>query len=267
MNYIWTMWTEPWGAAKPWDLMCYAVSVGLAKKLPGTQMIYTDERGAAWLEEYCVDAPFTVIKFDIAKSSSPKFGEAKLKTMLIQEQPFCHLDHDLFLLAEQKTVPDADIVVQNIEQGPYYKEVYEGAYALGQSQGTVWMSELRERAESNDFKAYNCGYVQVNNMDVMREWCSQAISMSRTFSPVEPRDNAIIEQMSLYALAKARGYSVATLFELDSLTQLGPEMAGYVHFMAAKNDARFFTTYRLIQRAKEVAPAFYKKCFPHLPLA
>lgn len=270
-KFIWTLWTKEWEEARSWDLLCLAVSIGFAKKLSDNVKVYTDANGAVFMQEHGIYVDNEVIDFGVDDAPSPKFAEAKLKTMSLQTEPFCHIDHDVFLLQAQNTDPQADIFTQSEEYGPYFEPYYRNAYVIGRRQeidtGTkIWPEEVDRCFAENDVRAYNCGFVKVNNIDVCHQWCTDALDISKKFKPLSKVDNAIFEQLSLYAFAKYRGYKVGRIFDHKECITLKPEMLGYVHLMGAKDNPnhRQYITRRLIQRAKEVAPEFVQKCFPYL---
>jgi hypothetical protein len=262
-RYIWTLWTGAWEKPQPWDLLCYAVSVGFVRRFCPNVEIYTDEQGARLLDDYCIEGDRKVLSYDIRPSAYPRFAEAKMITLASQDRPFCHIDHDVFLVKEQADNLDADIVVQSPEETSTHHQHYISGYY--QAPASVYPEELNQCAAEDDFKGYNCGYVRVHNLESCKEWCDAALKIASLYDPSRKEHNAVLEQMSLYALAKHRGLKVSCLFTDEQLSQLGPETAGYVHLMGAKETDRSYITARLIQRAKEVAPEFYRKCFDSLP--
>ena len=266
MRYIWTLWTDPWKGECVWDLMCYAVSIGLVRRFSNNLCVYTDQTGADLLGRYGINVATELVDFDVSPATSPRFAEAKLKTISLQTEPFCHLDHDVFLFKEQKINNSDAITVQNMETAGNFGVHYRRAFYNGLIQGVVWPDEIIDCAQAGQFYGYNCGYIQANDISPVKHWAQQAIYLSKRFDPQCGPDNVIVEQMYLYALSKASVFKVGCLFEETGLNQLFPEMAGYIHLMMSKVTDRIYVTSRLMERAKEVAPEFYSRCFSGLPL-
>lgn len=256
-KYIWTLWTIPWGPFPVWKLMCYALSIELVKRITGDILIYTDKRGANLLKKYKIDVPYRVIDFNIKNTEIPKFSGAKLLTMSLQEEPFVHLDHDVFLFNEQQEDPSADITVQSIETGLLFYRVYSSGYSLLKRQGVKVPEAMDLCAQNNDYSAYNCGYVSANNLDVVQEWCKIGIEMSNSYIPVNRSDNCIPEQYLLYVLAQYKQYNIKCLFSDPVFNQDESVNAGYVHLMNSKKTHYQYLTLRLLERCKQFAPKFY----------
>lgn len=251
------MWTDPWNNSFIDELMCYALSISLVQKFSKDLLVYTDERGAYLLRKYKIYVPYKIIDFDIQYDEYPKFSEAKLKTLTMESDPFCHIDHDVFLFKQQEHQSYCDLVVQNIENGEPWYSNYFGAYNSEALAGVTLPPELITCASNDDYGGYNCGYIDVNNIDVVREWARAGIEISKQYKPASKMENIIPEQFSLYALAKYRNYKVKTLF-LDPFEEKSePVNAGYVHLMNAKEHKYRHTLARLLRRVKEYVPSFY----------
>ena len=219
-------------------------------------MVYTDNHGNSLLKKYKIDVPTRVLNFDIKSHQFPKFSQAKMHTMSLQEQPFCHLDHDVFLFKEQKDYDNCDIVTQHIETGAMFYSCYYLGYNTMTSQNILLPPEFYRCASYDDYAGYNCGYIDVKNLDVCKEWCKIGVNLSKEYSPIRRSDNCIPEQFCLYALAKYRNYNVKTLFIDPVFNQQESEVAGYTHLMNAKQANYGYITERLIERVKTLNPLF-----------
>jgi peroxiredoxin family protein len=256
-KYIWTLWTDPWGDFYIDNLMCYALSISLVQRFTKNLLVYTDDRGADLLNKHKIYVPHQIVNFDIQYTEYPKFSEAKLKTMLMQSDPFCHIDHDVFLFKQQPHESYCDLVVQNLETGePWYSNYFAATNA--ESLNNIDLpQEFIDCASNGDFCGYNCGYVDANNLEVIQDWCNTGINVSKQYSPKSKVESTLPVQFCLYALSRYRNYNIKTLF-LDPFTnQKEVVERGYVHLMGAKGNRYRYILSRLLVRIKEFAPLFY----------
>lgn len=256
-KYIWTLWTDPWKDFFIDDLMCYALSIALVQRFTKNILVYTDDRGADLLKRHKIYVPYKIVNFDIHYTRYPKFSEAKLKTMAMQSEPFCHIDHDVFLFQQQPHQSYCDLVVQNLETGEPWYSNYFAACNAESIQNIDLPPEFIDCASNGDFSGYNCGYVDANNLDVIQDWCNTGIGISQQYNPTSKIQNILPEQFCLYALSLHRGYKVNTLF-LDPFADKTEVISrGYVHLMGAKEYKYRYTLSRLLARVRQYAPLFY----------
>ena len=260
-KYIWTFWTDYVPEEHNlWNLICFNLSVELVKKFSNNICIYTDSKGAKILQSKNLDYPIEVIDFNISKSFYPKFSEAKLRVMSMQNQPFCHIDHDVFLFQQPQSFPEFDIVVQSLEKYKNFPMIYFLAYYNDGNINVKFPEEVIKCAKENEFAGYNCGYVDVNNLEVCQEWCKEGLKISEQYDPRFKFSNIIPEQFCLYALAKHRGYKIKELFEHDDIIKDGAvNTSGYWHIMGAKDIHYDDILNRLIYLTQNITPEFYKK--------
>jgi hypothetical protein len=234
-KYLWTFWTDQMGyKISLSELLYLTVSVEFAKKISSNLLVYTDERGLKEIQKNNIEVDTTVLNFGINKVDAPKIAEAKLLVMSLQKEPFCHIDHDTFLVKEPPQFKEFDIVTQNMEHFSEKGSAYKMSADRAVEQGISLPKELLDCIEQEDYTGYNCGYIDANNLDLIQEWTSQGLSICKSWNPNFTLENIFVEQMLLHAIVKEKKYKAGFLLHNHARLSEDASKIGYVHLMGDK---------------------------------
>lgn len=239
---VYSLWTSPLGTPETGYNSTLALRESAALSLhyarqhfKRTELI-TDRQGAKLLEGLPYDNLVICLDEDLTYIPYRHWSFSKLHACKNQTEPFIHLDFDVFLL---NALPDdllqADAAFQNIED-----EHCAFAYQNLIAHSTSW--DQKPPYVHDTIRAYNCGIMSFNRLDLIPEWYNLAISYIDWFER-NPNDNVCtslyFEQFLLYWLCKHKGYQIKTLedyklpFENEpGLDDRTAERLGYTHLMS-----------------------------------
>ncbi len=292
MRAVWSYWSKPYSQARGYTWrtplhhwLAWGLSLRLARNHFPETMLVTDRAGKALLVD-CLGLSFTHVSTELEslRHADPDWWVlGKLMAYGIQEQPFVHLDTDVFLW---KPLPpgvlNASVCAQNPEQhsalaqwcGP--REIERAFAECDLPLPAEW-----EWARSRSLETYdevNCGILGGNRTDFIRYYANLALDL--VLNPAHARAwallngahnlNTIIEQFLFIACfdfhrshpeSPFRGINARYVFQSmeEALNQENAARAGYTHLWAeAKRD--HLITERLEQRTRDEDAGFYQHC-------
>jgi hypothetical protein len=247
-NYVYTFWTKPLikNNSLYKNIVFLLLSIHLTKKLASNITIYTDTFGENILKKFNLNINInTKIINQFDNLSLEKWSIPKLYTINDQQNPHCHIDHDVFLWSEMPEFQnECDIVTQNIEVELFFTKYYkESFYRFFENNESIPI-DLLSCLETNDFGGYNCGYLDIYNIDVSKEWTDFAINMHNCFvQNFTWSDCTLVEQFSLYFLSKKNNYKIDSITKVDFLSDDGGDFLykpnfdfKYTHLMKEKEN-------------------------------
>lgn len=292
MRAVWSFWSAPFNAhrARSWaserhHLLSWVLSLETARVHFRESALYTDDEGGELLVEG-IGLHFDKVSTELnaLRESDPDWWMlGKLYTYRAQQQPFVHIDSDVFLW---KSLPaelmGAPVLAQNPElvsvNGPYRVEVYDAAV---RSAGGWLPKEWSWYRSIRGSSAASCGIVGGNHMDFLSYYADQAIRFIEhpANQPVWARlprgaDNILFEQYFLSACVQYYRHHPAAGFDGVSIRYLFESMGaafnsenarrrGYTHLLAgAKGNQRLAE--RLETRVKRDFPESYERVLRYL---
>ena len=291
MRAVWSFWTKPFHAhhRRVWlsdlhHLLAWVLSVETARRHYADTALVTDEPGARLLVDRLG------LRFDHVSTELAELGDAdpqwwvlgKLWAYRAQDDPFLHLDNDVFLWSPLPDVlTEAPVFAQNpewfpIADGSWYRpDIYDKA--IRAAKGWVpdeWSSYL----VAGRNRAVCCGFLGGNAVDFLRYYAETAIRMIQ--HPANQAawagfgstvsDNILIEQYLLAACidyhrtregSEYHGTHVRYLFRSsrEAFTEVAAARAGYTHLIgAAKNNP--VLARRLEERVACEYPHYFERC-------
>jgi hypothetical protein len=292
MRAVWSFWSKPFQQYKGriWHsplhhLLAWGLSLRLARRHHPETMLVTDRAGKALLVD-ALGLSFTHVSTEldsIRKADAGWWALGKLVAYGLQNQPFVHLDTDVFLW---KALPpgllNAPVFAQCPEDhsllaawcGPH--DVERAFAQHGVSLPAEW--EWSRSRALNHFREANCGILGGTRTDFIRYYAGLAIDLIRNpdhanaWATFDDRAgyNMVVEQFLLGACldfhrshpgSPFRGISIRYLF--SSLGEaFDPGVAarvGFTHLLGdAKTDAAI--AQRLEQRSRHEDRDFYQHC-------
>ena len=297
MRAVWSLWSRPmevyrhgsW-TSEAHHLLAWALSFELARAHYPRTALVTDSAGARLLVDGLgLEFDEVSTELDALSERDPGWWAlGKLYAYRAQDEPFVHLDSDVFLWnALPEDVSGADLFTQNpepIEVGRSYYDPDAMDRALRTAGNGWWLPEEWRwfRRAGVPLRGDCCGIFGANRVDFVKHYASQAIRMvedpanQRGWARLYPKDAyaVLYEQYLLSACheyhARASGSPFGALrmgYLFDSLEHAmspGPaEALGYTHLIAgAKADPALAE--RLIARVARDYPARYERCMDHL---
>jgi hypothetical protein len=216
MNIVWSFWSQPffeyykesWYSPRH-HLMSWILSVKSAQQFYPDIYLHTDVRG----KELLVDTlglefkkVFLTLE-DIDKKHSRWWALGKLYTYLQQEEPFIHLDSDVYLSKPlSASLTAASLLVQNEEQVKIFSKSmgwykpYQLHKILELTKGD-FPEEWKWAIDHDQAIAYNCGIVGGQDVEFIKNYAQKAIDF------IENKKN----DMSWEIFSKLHGYRHAWL--------------------------------------------------------
>jgi hypothetical protein len=293
MRAVWSFWSKPFFAFKGriWrepqhHLLAWGLSLRLARQHYPETTLVTDSAGKALLID-ALGLEFSQVstELDRLRDVDPGWWAlGKLVAYGLQNQPFVHLDTDVFLWrALPAALSAAPVFAQCPEQhsiqhewcGPDQIESLFERHARSLPAEWEWASSRN----SISFREENCGILGGTRVDFIRHYAQIAIRMVTNPGhaalwadlPEKSGFNMLIEQFLLAACidyhrvhpqSAFRGITIRYLFpswEAAFNPQLAAQ-AGYTHLLGdAKSDPE--VTARLERRVASLDPAFHRHCY------
>ena len=199
-----------------WALSCLSISKHYDVAL------YTDTEGKHMLVDR-LKLPYKevhVVYEDLAVLPH-HWAIAKIKTYTLQEEPFIHVDGDIYI---PNPLPDdilkAGLVAQNREIGTkYYRRMVDRMLSFG----TIKLPRYIEQGlEEESISSYNMGIFGGNDVDFIHEYCDEALRFVRdndinnaTLPHSRVVCNIFFEQIIFAAFADLKKREVASVLGRD----------------------------------------------------
>lgn len=241
MNYIQTLITYNknltvdsfgWRSAED-HLNAWCLSSLLLNRVHKNTFLYTDDHGHDILVNH-LKLPYNqseIINNNVLHYD--KFWAAsKIITYSVQEQPFIHVDGDVFLW---KRIPDSlskrPIIAQNFENcGLFYKDQI-GAYF---DQLKYLPESLQREILQGSFESCNAGILGGNNLSFIRRYSSEAFKIIDANNHItHPNFNVLFEQILFASMARAENLDISTLIP-DEIADNGYFKHQFCNFFLTK---------------------------------
>lgn len=230
MKIIQTLWTKP-GLNGHWidpvfHYLSWALSCLQLRQFYPQVELYTDDLGfQLLLEEFKL--PYTKVNLTLNEFPFPTYlwSAPKLKTYGLQEEPFLHIDGDVFLFKAiaEDFVNDHDIVFQNLEidqdkTSGFYVDILKAVFAIREKNTfNDWLG----RIPLNNVRAFNAGIMGGSNISFFKNYTDAAfsflINQGQVITQLEQPQYAthLAEQVLPALLAQEQSLKTAALFAPD----------------------------------------------------
>lgn len=292
MRAVWSFWSRPFVESRGWGwrqplhhLLAWGLSLRLARRhYPHTALV-TDSAGKALLvDDLGLSFESVSTELDCLRDADPSlWALGKLIAYSVQDEPFVHLDTDVFLWrALPGRLTSAPVLAQHPERwaagdpdgGP---RVIEQAFAragLGLPAEWEW---ARSRWGQTVFEA-NCGIVGGTNVEFLRYYARLALELvldprrAAALGPVPGKEglNTLIEQFMLSACLDFHRSRLDSPFKGVHARYLFPSgetafdaryarRLGFTHLLG-DTKANERVAQRLEDRMRNEDAAFYARC-------
>jgi hypothetical protein len=234
-KYVWTFSTRGWLSNKKLidNLIYLSYSTELVKLIKNTDLIiFTDPLGENILKNINIRAEIISRPF-LKKEELFKWAMPKLQTIASINEPFYHIDHDVFLFQEQE-IKEVPITAQSLEaymESPFYLKGIKKIREFYPDSLPKWCEKYEKESIIGGF---NCGYLHFQSMNEKKMWTDLALNCySKQTTEINcdhahVYHNVISEQFTLFALNEYNNKSyVNTLFLQYNWRNL--EFKNYVH--------------------------------------
>lgn len=228
MKIIQTFWTQP-GLKANWidpvyHYMSWALSCLQLREFYDEVELYTDDLGYKLLVEQ-FELPYTRVHLTLNDFQYPSYlwSAPKLKTYSLQEEPFLHVDGDVFLYKaiSEDFVSNNDIVFQNLEIDEdygFYADILKDYFAIKCQEGySDWLGSI----SLDRIAAFNAGIMGGRNVSFFKEYTSAAFSFLQQQEQIiaqlrSPQFGThLAEQVLPAMLIQNQQLQIGTLFQPD----------------------------------------------------
>jgi hypothetical protein len=286
---VWSFWSRPYYTGHGWGWrepvhhhLAWGLSLRSAREHYPDTVLITDTPGKALLvDKLGLSFAHVSTELDRLRDADPAlWALGKLVAYSVQDEPFVHLDSDVFLWQPlPDRVTSAPVLAQHPEpRDSWGPQVVEDAFARASVSLPVAWQWSRSHS-GHRFRQANCGILGGINTSFISCYARLALdlALNPTYSAAwavitdRQRINFTLEQFLLSACvdfhrfdpeSPHRGIELRYLFPTNGAAYDPTEAArlGFTHLLgpAAKQDARVTT--RLEQRVRRDNPAFYRRC-------
>ncbi len=261
--------------AMSWTLSCLKL-----REFYSEVELFTDKAGYSWLIDQ-LDLPYTKIttSLDRINNINPSlWALPKLYTILQQEEPFLHIDGDIYIWERfSEKFLQSQLFVQNIE----YEDMKEqdfGIYisSLKKLQKNIsllppFVDEVLTKYElQGTIEAYNTGIIGGQDIRFIKKYAKFVFDFLQEHkeTPFGSSDMNLIEQLFLFCLCEMNDISVKVLFGREkaisengyaSMTEFNliPTIKKYIHVIGLSKKEEMFCL-QLEKRLSYEYPKMYK---------
>ncbi|MGB0123332.1 MAG: DUF6734 family protein [Silvibacterium sp.] len=292
MRAVWSFWSKPFQGymGRTWreplhHCLAWGLSLRLARRHYRETVLVTDDAGAAFLVDQ-LGLSFTHVSTELNRIRKTDIGwwtMGKLLTYSLQDQPFIHLDTDVFLWKPlPRRLTDAPVFAQSPEEHHPAEEWcgardVENAFAQHSLPLPVEWQWVRS-CDHNDGRQANCGILGGTRTDFIRYYANQVMNLLTSPANAPAWDamsdksgfNPVIEQFTLSAFVRYHRAHRGSPYEGVHLSYLFPSFMdaynagisarlGFTHLLGpAKQDPHIAG--RLVQRVQREDPRYYRHC-------
>lgn len=214
--------------------------------------LVTDTEGAKHLVDW-LQLPYTSVKTALDNIPSSVnielWAYGKIVTYSMQDEPFFHIDSDVYLW--KKVLPQwdgAEIVCQSYEMRPWFVHFYD-IYEKCNNAMIKFLPHLSTSYQYvTDNIACNCAIMGGQNVEMINRYANESMSIVNHESNIGGWNkmssddyfghiNCVLEQQLLYCSAKEQGKFVTPLFFTDDNYIKKAEHLGYTHMASGKGGA------------------------------
>jgi hypothetical protein len=289
MRAVWSFWSRPFLAhkgtawAKPlYHLLAWRLSVSAASRHYPETMLITDAFGKKLLFD-TLGLPFVSVSTELERLNDVDpdwWALGKLVAYSMQDQPFIHIDTDVFLWkALPPGVAQAAVFAQCPEyfhrnSGRGHQSIEASFRACNRELPMEW--EWAESRDDTYIREENCGILGGCRVDFLRHYAQTAVDLimkpeySGAWSRTPVKCNLAVEQFFLSACldfhrfrpdSPYRGVRIQYLFPSweDALNPNSSARAGFTHLLS---DAKTNLTAgrRIEERVRREDPGYVRRC-------
>jgi len=212
---------------------CFKLSLHFSKQYFKEVHLVTDNKGKELIQKYGLkfDKIDTGLEEVMKGVNNSHWALGKIYACKIQDKPFIHIDTDVIWFKKPaKILLEADAAFQELEYenlGVWYETLLEDA-GKNYKNKPKWFN-------SKSMRAYNCGIIAFNKLDILQEWWDEALNYveylkTSTVDYTKQVSSLIFEQFFVYHLCQHYGYKV------ELITNTHPKSAskGYIEEDVAK---------------------------------
>lgn len=254
MRVVYTYWSTPRKFGRG-DLDRWALSSGLSKRHYGDIHLVTDSGGLERLEPVLENFTSVSQELDFFDSVDKAFWAAgKLLTYSLQEEPFLHLDDDVFLF---KPLPEEIVGAAIFAQSPEV-DGRELDYYVGCIQHFDAVDVEKVTLPLDQWSAYNAGIIGGSDLGFFKRYAREAIEWGYDMTiqgKAHYKGMTLMEQAFFAKKAREEGKDVTCL--LEHRTDPKAASLGYTHLVDSK--FRRVIRRRVNDRLKKEFPRMYNK--------
>lgn len=246
---VYSLWTSPMEGqhvgfnSEEALIDCFKLSLHYTRKWFKEVHLVTDLKGKKLIEKHGlkfdnVDVGLENVMKDVYKNH---WSLGKIYACKIQDKPFMHIDIDvIWFKRPPQNILTSDASFQCIEdQGQEYW------YELLVKHAEEHYTDRPSWFDCTEIKAYNCGFIGINRLDILQEWWDEAIRYisyldNSGFDYNHHLSCLIYEQFAIYHLSKHKNLNVDILtnYHISSkgkgwLPEDAAKELGYTHLIAA----------------------------------
>lgn len=241
-----------WYATK-YSYMSWALSCLLFNKHYGSIELYTDQKGKELLVDL-LGLPYgrVHVVLDSLNHYHPDlWAVSKLFTYQLQDDPFLHVDNDVFVWKKLNRIADAGLVAQNEDVGyEYYQRIWHAVTTHFSYIPDYMKQDFQKHPE---IRACNAGVFGGQDVDFIKEFASEALAFIKKNKKHHHQiilgfSVLIYEQYLFACLARARGKSVSYLFPQMSadFKEVGnfaihPRDPGFIHTVGSMKKKEYIS--------------------------
>ncbi len=242
--------------------MSWALSCLQLKKLYGEVELYTNALGKEVLIDR-LNLPYTKVHMVLGEIKYEKqlWAFPKVYTYSLQEQPFIHIDGDVFMWEKMNhKLLNADLIAQNMEtDNGFYDKIMTRLI-----ESNTWFNEsIQHHIQSkSSYAAYNAGIFGGHDIAFFKEYTNQAFELidknRDCFADIDlDKFNMIYEQYLFYCLSKERNKSVECYFP-ESVGEIST-YEGFANFLEVPYQTKFIHMLGDYKRVEEVCVMLAKR--------
>jgi hypothetical protein len=268
MDYIWTYWPDPRKAAQVhFDLACLALSSAFVARYTTARAVYTNSEGARQIERYGIPVPILCTLDPLTGENPSKFALAKIDTYSRVEFPCTHIDYDVFSSCFQ-SVSTADFCCQSLESDGIFRGTYKAVHDCYLEEGGVLPPEMRPYSRAQDFRGYNMGFVQINNLEFLHKYAAVSRPIFSQMKTLDYGNNILPEQFLFYCMATTAGMRVDELFPESLWDEPTRDKrhaeSGYTHFMGKKTRMKTHLFHLVLKKLARLCPDIHAALLPDI---
>lgn len=291
MRAVWSFWSKPFHAfygsnwCKPLHhLLAWGLSVQTARRHYPETVLITDRPGKRLLVDQ-LGLPFVHVSTELERLANVDPGlwnMGKLVAYSLQDQPFVHIDSDVFLWKPiPQQVAESPVFTQCPEYFPNNDSNYrphEIEYAFAQHSLRLPVEWEWTRSDRSYFVAENCGILGGSHIEFIRYYSRTAMDLVLRRENVAPWSelpdkrpySIVIEQFFLSACAgfhrfhptsPYRGVQIKHLFSSwdEAADTNHAARVGYTHLVAGAKSVPAVGR-RLEERVRRDDPTYFRRC-------
>lgn len=244
MKLVYSHWSAPRRPTSDHRVI-FCLSVLLARQHYSRIELVTDYAGA-WMVER-LRLPFDNVRTDLQEFDAPAtaWAAGKLKAYQLQDEPFIHLDQDVFLFKRlPEEIESARLVAQSREPLDWY---------LANMSETPPEHVARLTLPPDRWEAVNAGILGGTDVAFINDYATKALEAVNENQVFHPKAMTVYEQAFFSRHAYDCGKKITVLLDYDEQA----EEKGFTHLMQCKLKETCMT--RVRQRLQNMDMDMYRR--------